>query len=31
MTIIGVIGALAAAGVVGGLLWRIFHLLKTGQ
>lgn len=30
-TIIGVIGALTAAGVFGGLLWRLFHLLKMGQ
>ncbi len=28
--ILGVIGALTAAGVVGGMLWRLVHLLKSG-
>lgn len=28
--ILGVIGALTATGVVGGMLWRLVHLLKSG-
>jgi serine/threonine protein kinase len=29
--VLGVIGALTAAAVVGGMLWRLIHLLKLGQ
>jgi hypothetical protein len=31
VTAAGVVGALAAAGVVGSLLWRLIQLLRLGQ